>query len=58
MLSVAIKRMQGQSCSQAAGLAIGSQDLSGMALRDNSVLLRPEWQTNKFLNTRPSITSK
>ncbi len=58
MLSVAIKRMQGQSCIQAAGLAIGSQDLSGMALRDHGVLLRPEWQTNKFLNTRPSFTSK
>jgi C-terminal processing protease CtpA/Prc len=58
MLSVAIKRMRGQSCSQAAGLAIGSQDLSGMALLDNSVLLRPEWQNNKLLNTRPSITSK
>ncbi len=53
MLSVAIKRMQGQSCSQATGLAISSQDLSGMGLRDDSVLLRPDWQTNKFLKARP-----
>ena len=53
LLSVAMKRMRGQSCSQAAGLALGSQDLSGLALRDNGELLRPEWQNNKFLNTRP-----
>lgn len=53
MLSIAIKRMQGQSCNQAAGLAISSQGLSGMALRDQSELLRPEWQTNKWLNTKP-----
>ena len=53
MLSIAIKRVQGQSCNQAAGLAISSQGLSGMALRDQSELLRPEWQTNKWLNTRP-----
>jgi hypothetical protein len=53
MLSVAIKRMQGQSCSQAAGLAISSQDRSGMGLRDESVLLRPDWQSNKFLKAKP-----
>lgn len=53
MLSVAMKRMQGQSCSQAAGLAISSQGLSGMALRDQSELLRPEWQTNKWLHAKP-----
>jgi hypothetical protein len=53
MLSVAIKRMQGQSCSQAAGLAIGSQDLLGMGLRDQGVLLRPDWQSNKFLQAKP-----
>jgi len=53
MLSVAIKRMQGQSCSQAAGLAIGSQDLLGMGLRDQGVLLRPDWQNNKFLQAKP-----
>jgi hypothetical protein len=58
LLSVAMKRMRGQSCSQAAGLALGSQDLSGLALRDNGELLRPEWQNNKLLNTLPSITSK
>lgn len=53
MLSIAIKRIQGQTCNQAAGLAISSQGLSGMALRDQSELLRPEWQTNKWLNTKP-----
>lgn len=53
MLSVAIKRMQGQSCSQATGLAISSQSLSGMALRDEGVLLRPDWQSNKFLKATP-----
>ena len=53
MLSVAIKRMQGQSCSQATGLAFSSQSLSGKALSDYSVLLRPDWQTNKFLNPKP-----
>jgi len=53
MLSVAIKRMQGKSCSQAADLVISSQALFGMALRDDSVLLRPDWQTNKFLNPKP-----
>ena len=53
MLSVAIKRMQGKSCSQAADLVKSSQALFGMALRDDSVLLRPDWQTNKFLNPKP-----
>ena len=53
MLSVAMKRMQGKSCSQAAGLVISSQALFGMALRDDSVLLRPDWQANKFLNPKP-----
>ncbi|MFM9993181.1 MAG: S41 family peptidase, partial [Burkholderiaceae bacterium] len=53
MLSVAIKRIQGQSCSQATGLAISSQSLSGMALRDEGVLLRPDWQSNKFLKVIP-----
>ena len=53
MLSVAIKRMQGQSCSQATGLAFSSQSLSGKALSDYSVLLRPDWQNNKFLNPKP-----
>jgi hypothetical protein len=53
MLSIAVKRIQGQSCSQAAGLAISSAGLSGMALRDQSELLRPEWQTNKWLQVKP-----
>jgi hypothetical protein len=53
MLSVAIKRMQGKSCSQASDLVKSSQALFGMALRDDSVLLRPDWQTNKFLNPKP-----
>ena len=53
MLSVAIKRIQGQSCNQATGLAISSQSLSGMALRDEGVLLRPDWQSNKFLKATP-----
>jgi len=49
MMSVALKRMQGQTCNQAAGFAISSQGLSGMSLGDNGTLLRPEWQSNKFL---------
>jgi hypothetical protein len=50
MLSVAVKRMQGMSCAQAAGLAIGATSLLGMGLKDDSVLLRPEWQANKLIN--------
>jgi C-terminal processing protease CtpA/Prc len=50
MLSVAVKRMQGLSCAQAAGLAISGTSLSGMGLQDEGVLIRPEWQANKFLN--------
>ena len=51
MLSVALKRMQGQTCSQATSLALGSMSLKGMALNDNSKVVRPEWQNNKFLMT-------
>jgi hypothetical protein len=50
MLSVAVKRMQGLSCAQAAGLAISGTSLSGMGLQDEGVLIRPYWQANKFLN--------
>jgi len=50
MLSVAVKRMQGMSCAQAAGLAIGATSLLGMGLKDESVLVRPEWQANKLIN--------
>lgn len=53
MLSIAVKRIQGQSCTQAAGLAISSEGLSGMALRDQSELIRPDWQTNKWLQVKP-----
>lgn len=49
MLSVALKRMQGLSCSQATGLAIGATSLSGLSLRDHSEVVRPSWQNNKFL---------
>lgn len=49
MLSVALKRMQGQTCSQASALALGATSLRGMALSDNSKVVRPEWQNNKFL---------
>jgi len=49
MLSVALQRMQGLSCSQATGLALGATSLAGMALRDDGVLVRPSWQNNKFL---------
>jgi len=52
MLSLALKRMQGQSCNQAAGLAISAQSLSGMSLGNEGVLLRPDWQTNKFLKPK------
>jgi carboxyl-terminal processing protease len=52
MLSVAVKRMQGLSCAQASGLAMGATSLLGMGLRDESVLIRPEWQANKLLNSR------
>ena len=52
MLSVALKRMQGQSCNQAAGLAISAQSLSGMSLGNDGVLLRPDWQTNKILKPK------
>jgi carboxyl-terminal processing protease len=52
MLSVALKRMQGQTCSQASSLALGATSLKGMALTDNSKVVRPEWQNNKFLMKR------
>ena len=53
MLSVAVKRIQGQSCAQAAGLALSSVSLQGMAVGAEGTLMRPEWQTNKWL-TRPA----
>jgi C-terminal processing protease CtpA/Prc len=53
MLSVAVKRIQGQSCAQAAGLALSSVSLQGMAVGAEGALMRPEWQTNKWL-TRPA----
>jgi len=49
MLAVALQRIKGLSCSQASGLAIGAASLAGMALRDDSVVVRPPWQNNKFL---------
>ena len=49
MLSVALKRIQGLTCPQATGLAIGATSLSGMSLRDHSEVVRPMWQNNKFL---------
>jgi C-terminal processing protease CtpA/Prc len=48
MLAVAFKRMQGMSCAQAAGLTLGAKSLAGMALRDEGVLMRPQWQQNKI----------
>ena len=53
MLSVAVKRIQGQSCAQAAGLALSSVSLQGMSMGAEGTLMRPEWQTNKWL-TRPA----
>jgi len=50
MLSVALKRMQGLSCSQAAGVVLGARSLAGMSLSDHSVVMRPEWQNNKVLH--------
>ena len=51
MLAVALKRMQGIACTQAAGLTLGATSLAGMALRDEGVLMRPQWQQNKILPT-------
>ncbi len=53
MLSVAVKRIQGQSCAQAAGLALSSTSLQGMSMGAEGTLMRPEWQNNKWL-TRSS----
>ncbi len=53
MLSVAVKRIQGQSCAQAAGLALSSTTLQGMSMGAEGTLMRPEWQNNKWL-TRSS----
>jgi C-terminal processing protease CtpA/Prc len=49
MLSVVLKRLQGLSCNQATGVALGATSLAGMSLRDTSLVLRPEWQNNKVL---------
>jgi len=49
MLSVVLKRIQGLTCPQTIGLAIGATSLSGMSLRDHSEVVRPMWQNNKFL---------
>ena len=49
MLSVAVKRIQGQSCAQAAGLALSSTTLQGMSMGAEGTLMRPEWQNNKWL---------
>lgn len=51
LLSVAFKRMQGMNCAQAARLTLGSKSLSSMALRDDGVLMRPQWQQNKIWPT-------
>jgi hypothetical protein len=51
MLAVALKRMQGIACTQAAGLTLGATSLAGMSLRDEGVLMRPQWQQNKILPT-------
>lgn len=53
MLAIAMRRIQGQSCGQAAGHVFKSEGLAGMSLRDQSELIRPEWQTNKWLPTKP-----
>ncbi len=50
MLSVAIKRMQGLSCSQASGVSLRSKSLAGMSLRDQSQVFRPQWQTHKIFS--------
>lgn len=49
MLSIAVKRIQGHSCAQAAGRALSSVSLQGMSLGSEGTLLRPDWQTNKWL---------
>lgn len=49
MLSLAVKRIQGQSCAQAAGLALSSTTLQGMSMGAEGTLMRPEWQNNKWL---------
>ena len=53
MLSVAVKRIQGQSCAQAAGLALSSTTLQGMSMGAEGTLMRPEGQNYKWL-TRSS----
>ena len=50
MLSVALKRLQGLSCSQASGVALSARSLAGMSLRDSGKVLRPAWQNNKVLH--------
>ncbi len=52
MLSVVVRRIQGQSCAQSAGRALSSVGLQGMSIDSGGaegVLLRPDWQNNKWL---------
>jgi carboxyl-terminal processing protease len=46
MLAVALRRMQGQACSQANALGRG---LSPLPQQDPGQLMRPKWQFNKIL---------